>query len=173
VGVSIGGMIAQQAALRSAGRIKVLVPCDTAAKIGDAASWNARIEAVEKGGLGAIADAVMERWFPPEYRRTRPDELGGWRNMLLRTPAKGYAAACAALRDADLRTETPKIDVPTLFVAGSEDGSTPPDLVRESALLIPGARFEVIEGAGHLPCLDHPMKLAHLISAHFEGAGYV
>jgi 3-oxoadipate enol-lactonase len=173
VGISIGGMIGQRVAIEAAHRLKALVLCDTAAKIGDAASWNARITAVEQGGLGAIADAVMERWFSSEFRRERPVEVSGWRNMVLRTPSGSYTAACAALRDADLSDEAPKIAVPTLVVVGSEDGSTPPDLVRATARLIPNARFEVIEGSGHLPCLDNPIKLVHLISEHLSRAGYV
>jgi 3-oxoadipate enol-lactonase len=173
VGLSVGGMIAQKVAVRAANRLKALVLCDTAVKIGDAAVWNARIEAVETQGLSAIADAVLERWFSSAFRRNRTDELAGWRNMLIRSPQAGYAATCAALRDANLTDDAPKITAPTLFAVGSEDGSTPPDLVRESARLVPQARFEVIEDSGHLPCIDQPVKLANLITGHFGEAGYV
>jgi 3-oxoadipate enol-lactonase len=172
VGLSIGGQIAQRVAHLAGDRVKALVLCDTAAKIGDAAGWNARIDAIEKGGLGAIADGVMERWFSAEYRRTRLEELAGWRNMFLRSPKQGYLACCAALRDADLTSDAPKITAPTLAVVGSEDGSTPVDLVQKTAQLITGARFEVIDGSGHLPCLDQPLHLAHLIALHLTGAGY-
>jgi 3-oxoadipate enol-lactonase len=173
VGLSVGGMIAQRVAIRAGGRLKALVLCDTAAKIGEAAAWSARIAAVEANGLSVIADAVIERWFSSAFRSTRADEVAGWRNMLVRTPQAGYAATCAAIRDADLRDDATKITAPTLFVAGSEDGSTPPAIVRESARLVPGARFEEIAGAGHLPCIDQPLKLAKLIAEHFAEAGYV
>lgn len=173
VGLSIGGMIAQRVAVRAANRIKALVLCDTAAKIGDAAGWNARIAAVESQGLSAIADAVLERWFSSAFRRSRSDELAGWRNMLIRSPQAGYVATCAALRDADLRPDAPRITAPTLFAVGCEDGSTPPDLVRQSARLVPQARFELIANSGHLPCIDHPLELANLIAQHFSEAGYV
>ncbi len=173
VGLSVGGMIAQRVAVRAANRLKALVLCDTAVKIGDAAAWNSRVAAVEAHGLSAIAEAVLERWFSSAFRCTRADELAGWRNMLVRSPQAGYTATCLALRDADLRNDAPKITAPTLFAVGSEDGSTPPDLVGESARLVPQARIEVIAGSGHLPCIDQPLKLANLITQHFSEAGYV
>ena len=164
VGLSIGGMIAQRLAVRAPDRLAALVLCDTAAKIGDAAGWNARIAAVEANGLDAIGDAVIERWFTPAYREAEPLPFRVWRNMLTRQSAKGYAASCAALRDADLTADAGRIDVPTLVVVGDGDQSTPPDLVRATAELIPGARFAVIEGAGHLPCIEQPAALAALIA---------
>ena len=163
VGLSIGGLIAQRFAVRHPDRLAALVLCDTAAKIGDAAGWNSRIAAVEAKGLGSIGDAVMERWFTPAYRAEEDMPLRIWRNMLTRQSAEGYIASCAAIRDADLTADAGKIDVPTLVVVGDGDLSTPPDLVRDTAEMIPGARFAVIEGAGHLPCIERPDELAALI----------
>ena len=53
--------------------------------------------------------------------------------------------------------------MPALCVVGDQDGSTPPALVEELSGLIPGARFEVIEGAGHLPSIEQPGRLSALI----------
>jgi 3-oxoadipate enol-lactonase len=83
--------------------------------------------------------------------------------MLTRTPQAGYLGTCAAIRDADFTEEAKRIAVPTLCVVGAEDGATPPALVRELAGLVPGARCEVIEGAGHLPCIERPLAVARLI----------
>src|ERR1044071_6692274 len=105
VGLSVGGMIAQSLAARRADLVQLLVLCDTAHKIGTPEMWNARIEAIRKGGMSAIADGVLERWFSTEFRQTRSADLAGYRNMLVRTPVEGYIGTCAALRDADL-TET-------------------------------------------------------------------
>ena len=164
VGLSIGGMIGQRLAVRAPGRLAALVLCDTAPKIGDAETWNGRIAAVERGGVEAIGDAVMERWFTEAYRRDEPQTLRLWRNMLTRQSAAGYAASCAAIRDADLTADTGRIAVPTLVVVGDQDRSTPPDLVGAMAERIPGAHYAVIEGAGHLPCIEQPEALAGLIA---------
>jgi 3-oxoadipate enol-lactonase len=173
VGLSVGGMIAQRAAVRAPERVKALVLCCTAAKIGTPELWADRISAVESSGIEPIAENVLQRWFTPEFRETRKDEVSGWRNMLVRMPAHGYAGTCAAIRDADLTADAGRIAVPTLCVAGDQDGSTPADLVRGTANLIPGARFELIEGSGHIPCIEKPAVLTQLIEKHLQEAGLV
>lgn len=173
VGLSVGGMIAQRAAVRAPDRVQALVLCCTAAKIGTPQLWAERISAVEAGGIEPIAENVLQRWFTPDFRETRKDDLAGWRNMLVRIPAHGYAGTCAAIRDADLTGDAGSIAAPTLCVAGDQDGSTPPDVVRGTAGLIPGARFELIEGCGHIPCVEKPALLTHLIQRHLQEAGLV
>src|SRR3546814_11962540 len=76
--------------------------------------------------------------------------------MLVRQPAAGYTGTCAAIRDADFTEAAGNIDVPVLCIAGAQDGSTPPALVRSLANLIPGSQFEIIEEAAHIPCADAP-----------------
>ncbi len=172
VGLSVGGLVAQCVAARRPERVRALVLCATAARIGTPEGWAARIEAVERDGLEAIAEAVLERWFARWFRAQRPEALAGWRNMLVRTPVAGYVATCAAIRDADLAADAAAIRAPCLCVVGDEDGATPPELVRATAALIPGARFEVIDGAGHLPCIDQPERLAALIGRHHAEHGH-
>jgi len=166
VGLSIGGLIAQDLYRQRPDLVRALVLSDTAAKIGNDEMWDARIAAVRDGGIESIADAVLGRWFSSEFRAYRRDELAGWRLMLTRTPKDGYLAACGALRAADLRPFAGLIKVPTLLIVGDEDGSTPPPLVKETAALIGGARFEVIAGAGHLPNLEKPEIVRKLIEEH-------
>jgi 3-oxoadipate enol-lactonase len=162
-GLSVGGLIAQGLAAAHPALVSRLILCDTAHKIGTADLWNERIAAVETGGIEALADGVLERWFSADFRASKTAELSAWRNLLVRTTADGYAGTCAAIRDADFTESSAKLDVPTLCICGSEDGATTPDLVRSTAELIPGARFELIEGAGHLPCIEAPDAVANLI----------
>jgi 3-oxoadipate enol-lactonase len=167
-GVSIGGLIGQQFALRLPQRLAALVLCDTAPKMGDAAGWQARIAAVRDGGLAAIADMVMERWFSSGFQRERPDELAGWRTLFLRSDAAGYIATCASLRDADLGARIGAIVTPTLVIAGDADRSTPVELVRATANAIAGARLEILEGVGHIPSIEQPDRLAELIDGFLK-----
>jgi len=136
---------------------------DTAHKIGTAAMWSERIDAIRAGGIGSIADAILSRWFSASFHRDRPDELAGWRNMLTRTPLEGYLACCAAIRDADLTAAVRTVAVPTLCMVGDQDGSTPPDLVAELAQLIPNGQLVTIAGGGHLPCVEQPDVVAAAI----------
>lgn len=161
VGLSIGGLIAQALAARRPDLVKALVISNSAAKLGTAESWQARIDAIRAHGLAGIADAVMERWFAPTFRAS--PAVTPWRNMMIRTPEAGYIAACGALAGADQTEATRALRLPTLVIAGGEDGSTPLDLVRATAGLVPGAAFHVIPGAGHLPCVENPAAYAAIL----------
>ena len=172
VGVSVGGMIAQRVAVRAPQRVKALVLCSTAVKIGTAEGWAARVAAIRSGGIASIADAILVNWFTPGFRHDRAADYAGWRNMLARMPVEGYIGTCAALRDADLRANAADIAAPTLCVAGEHDGSAPPELVWATADLIAGARFTVMEGAAHIPSVEKPDNLAVLIETHLREAGH-
>lgn len=171
VGLSIGGMIAQGLAVKRPDLIRAAVLSNTAAKIGTAEMWQERIATVEGEGIEALADAVMERWFSAPFRGT-PEALA-WRNMLVRTPAAGYAGCAAAIAGTDFLTPTSGLRLPVLAIAGSEDGSTPPDLVRETADLVPGSRFHLIRGAGHLPCVEKPDEFAAVLNGFIREVGHV
>jgi 3-oxoadipate enol-lactonase/4-carboxymuconolactone decarboxylase len=162
-GISVGGVIALGLSQRRPEKVESLILCCTGAKIGTIESWNQRIGAVEKGGVGEVAEAVLRLWFPPASHREGGGELSLARNMLSRTPTAGYVATCVALRDSDLTEAARAVSVPALCVAGEFDGSTPPALVRALKSLIPGAQYQEIAGAGHLPCLQRPDELARLM----------
>lgn len=171
-GLSVGGMIAQALAGARPEWVRGLILADTAARIGPPGMWDRRIATVEADGMAAIADAVLGRWFTARFRDADP-ALALWRNLLLRTPAAGYAATCAAIRDADLTGTTRGLRLPALVVVGAEDGATPPELVRGTAALIPGSRFAEIAGAGHLPPVEQPAALGRLIGDFLRETGHV
>lgn len=162
-GLSVGGLIAQGLYATHPGCVRAMILCDTASKIGGDAMWNERISAVEQGGIESIADSVISRWFTPGFRSKANPAVAGSRNMLVRQSAAGYVATCIAIRDADFTTAAAKIDVPTLCIVGDTDAATPPDLVAELARSIRKARYEVIKGAGHIPCIEQPEALSALI----------
>lgn len=171
VGCSIGGMIAQGLAVKRLDQVRAMVLSNTAVKIGTQAMWDDRIAAVEAGGIEALADAVMERWFSATFRAT-PD-VKAWRAMLTRQPDDGYTGCSAAIAGTDFYTTTASLTLPTLAIAGSEDGSTPPDLVRETAALIKGSRFELIRGVGHLPMVEAPERFAEILTDFLSDIGHV
>lgn len=171
VGLSIGGLIAQGLAVKRLDLIRGLVLSNTAAKIGTPAMWSQRMDAIREGGIEALADATMERWFSKAFRAT-PDHLL-WRNMMARQPEDGYLGCCAAISGTDFYTPTSGLRLPTLGIAGSEDGSTPPDLVRETIDLVPGSRFELMRRAGHLPCVEQPQEYAAILSRFLADIGHI
>lgn len=168
-GLSVGGLIVQSLYLKKPELVRRLVLADTAHKIGTDEMWNARISAIEANGIRSLADSVLERWFTRDFHERRRTDLAGYRNMLVRQDAAGYAATCGAIRDADFTASVSSIKVPVLCVVGDQDGSTPPDLVRTTAGMITGARFEIIPGCGHIPCVEQPEKMAGLLTAFVHG----
>jgi 3-oxoadipate enol-lactonase len=169
VGLSIGGMIAQELYRLRGDLVASLILSDTGHRIGNNAIWDGRIGAVEAGGIEAVGDGVMERWFTADYRREKPAMVKIWRAMLTRTPKQGYIAGCRAVRDADLTEGAGRIAAPTTILVGDQDVSTSPALAEELCGLIKGARLETIAGAGHLPCIEKPWVVRSLIEAHLKG----
>ena len=171
VGLSIGGMIAQGLAVKRLDLIRAMVLSNTAAKIGNPAMWNERIAAVNEGGVEALADGVIERWFSKGFCAGPDIDL--WRNMLAQQSNAGYAGCCAAISGTDFYTPTSGLRLPTLGIAGTEDGSTPPDLIRETVDLIPGSQFHLIRKAGHLPCVEQPIEYAQVLTDFMRNTGHI
>ena len=128
-GLSMGGLIGQWLGIYAGERLNKLVVCNTAANIGEPSVWNPRIEMVLRDGPAAMAglrDASIARWFTADYAQAHPEQVKRITDMLAATSPQGYAANCAAVRDADFRDQLAAIKVPTLVIAGTEDAVTPP-----------------------------------------------
>ena len=128
-GLSMGGLIGQWLGIHAGERLNKLVVCNTAAKIGEPSVWNPRIEMVLRDGPAAMAglrDASIARWFTADYAQAHPEQVKRITDMLAATSPQGYAANCAAVRDADFRDQLAAIKVPTLVIVGTEDAVTPP-----------------------------------------------
>ena len=128
-GLSMGGLIGQWLGINAGERLNRLVVCNTAAKIGDPSVWNPRIDTVLRDGsaaMVALRDASIARWFTADFAEANPAVVKKITDMLAATSPEGYAANCAAVRDADFRDQLAAIKVPLLVVAGGEDAVTPP-----------------------------------------------
>lgn len=171
VGLSIGGMIAQGLAVKRMDQIRGLVLSNTAAKIGTSDMWNRHIEHVQTGGLESVADDIVTRWFGPDFHAT--PEVADWRRMLVETPTEGYTGCCAAIAGTDFISPTSGLGLPTLGIAGSEDGATPTDMVRETIDLIRGSKFHLIRRAGHLPCVESPDTYTGVLVKFLKEIGHI
>jgi len=152
-GVSMGGMVGQWLGAYARERIAHLVLANTAACMGPAASWNQRIACVRREGMGAIADAVVERWFTSGFD---DDVVRRTRVQLLATSAVGYVGCCAAIRDLDLRASAAAIAARTLIIAGSRDPATPLQRSLELAEAMARRPAMLVLEAAHLSNLEQP-----------------
>lgn len=170
VGLSVGGLVAQGLAVKRMDQLRALVLSGTAPKIGTKQGWQDRIDAVTAAGMTAISEDLMARWFSRRFRASGGD--GPIRAMVERQAPGGYTGVCAAIAGTDFITPTSGLRLPTLVTAGTEDRATPPDLVRELADLIPGSRFELLRGAGHIPCVDSAPLFAEKLTGFLTAIGH-
>ena len=162
LGLSIGGLIAQGLAVKRMDLIRAMILSNTAARIGRPEQCQARIDTVRTGGMQAIHDATMERWLGRKWPEN--PALPRLSRTFLATRADGWCACVAAIAGTDFYETTATLTLPTLAIAAANDGSTPPDLVRETAALIRGHRFALIRGAGHIPMVEKPAEYAALVT---------
>jgi 3-oxoadipate enol-lactonase len=140
-GLSMGGMIGMHLGASEPDRFHGIVLCNTAPKFGTAETWNARIQAVQSGGMKAVANAVIERWLTPGFRSAHADETKAILAMVESANPQGYVANCAAVRDADMRQILGKVRVPSLVLSGTHDPAATPADGRFLADNIPGAQY--------------------------------
>jgi 3-oxoadipate enol-lactonase len=154
-GLSMGGMVGMWLGTHAPERLERLCLANTAAWMGPPEAWQRRIEAVLRDGVGAIKEAVVERWFTPGFRARAHETVAGMSETLLITPPKGYAGCCAAIRDMDQREAIRAIFAPTLVIGGARDPATPLAKAQEIAEAIAGARLIVLDAA-HLSNIEQP-----------------
>jgi len=162
-GISIGGLIAQSFAAAHPGRVASLMLVDTALAIPPAQSWTDRAAKVRAEGIGSIADAVLARWVTQAFMDS--PETHGLREMLMRTPAEGYAAAAEAIAAADLAATTSTLKLPALIVVGDQDLATPVASAEALNAAIAGSALVIIENAAHIPTVEKPAEVTAALSA--------
>jgi len=165
VGLSMGGMVGQAFALEHGQRLGRLVLANTTSSYGEEgrAMWEARAKAVSEGGLAAIKDMVMSRYFSDEFRQRHADVVAKAARRFLETPAAGYLGCCDAIKELDFTADLPRIHARTLAIAGERDAGTPPAMQEEIANRIPGAQLAVIAGAAHLAAVENPAQFGALV----------
>jgi len=162
IGLSLGGMIGQLLSVRAPRRVASLILCATFAQT-SYELWNQRIATVRASGLSPIIDATLERWLTPAFRAAHDDIVKAARTMISKTSVEGYAGCAAAIRDMDLRGAAEKIAVPTLLIAGAEDPSATPDMMRDLHHRIRGAEFALLPDAAHVFTLEKPQAATEMI----------
>ncbi len=155
-GLSLGGMTGQWLGTHHASRLHSLTLCATAAYMGPVELWEQRIQAVSQGGMAAVADATIARWFTPAAQRRMPGEVARIRDGILATPVAGYVACCRAIRDMDQRESIRAIDLPTAVLVGGDDPSTPVSAAELIHERIAGSQLTVIADTQHFFNVEAP-----------------
>jgi len=170
IGSSMGGLVAQGLATKRLDLVRAMVLANTAAKIGGPGLWQARAAEVAAQGLAAYAPGAMERIFGRKWQDAAA--MPAARATLEAMNPAGWIGCAHAISGADFYTTTAALGLPTLVVAGTNDGTTPPDLVRETADLIRGHRWELMRATGHLPMVERPAEFIALLDDFLRSIGH-
>jgi 3-oxoadipate enol-lactonase len=162
-GLSLGGAVGMRVALDAPDRIERLVLCSTSARFSTPEFWDGRAADVRSGGVEAVADEVLNRWFTPGF----PD-MQRYRDMLVSTPVEGYARCCEAVRDWDMRGALGAVQAPTLAIAGADDPSTPPDELKAIVAEIPGSSLSILDDSRHFVNVEQADAFNEALLAHLE-----
>jgi len=158
VGLSMGGMIGQNLALRHPQRLDSLVLCDTTSEVPPEAraTWDERIATAEMHGLEPLCAGTMERWFTPAFLERNPEEVQVIRQQFLQTPTSGYVGCCQAICELDYTDRLSSIALPVQIIVGAQDPSAPPSVSEMMQERISGAALTVIDDAAHLSNVEQP-----------------
>ena len=167
VGLSMGSMVAQHFALTYPERVRSLCLLGSACTFADAVrqGMQDRAAKVRQGGMTAVLEAALSRWFVPEFRGRRPDVIDRVTKTVLACDAEGHAATWDMIAGLDTQERLASLTCPTLVLAGAEDPSTPPAAARLIAERIVGAQVEIIPGASHMAQLEAPEVVSDLIGS--------
>ncbi|MBA4019711.1 MAG: alpha/beta hydrolase [Pirellula sp.] len=172
-GLSMGGYVAWQFAKHHSGKLRGLILCDTkaAGDTPEAAETRRKMaEHVLKHGTSAVAEAMPAKLFAQVTHKEQQEIVAEVRKTIEATSPQGLAAAQRGMAEReDVRSWLPNIAVPTLVIVGREDAISPVDEMRAIADAIPGAKFHVVEQAGHMAPLEQPGDVNTLI-ADFVGS---
>ena len=165
VGLSMGGMIGQELAIRHPDKVKALVLANTTSAYTPAGreAIGQRIETVESHGLGAISTTTMARFFSEAFRQSQAATVARHQRLLEATDPEGYIACAAALCDADTSGKLGQIRVPTLVIASSHDEGTPVDMALSLARSIHGSQMVTLQGCAHLSAVEQPQAFAEVL----------
>lgn len=163
VGLSKGGMIGQQLAVRHPQRVRSLVLADTASEMPPLAMWEERLAIARRDGIAGLVEGTLKRWFCAGFAERAPQTIAAVRAMILTTPVEGYVGCASAVRDMSQTRILKSIKAPTLVVVGEQDPACTVAQARVLARAIPGARLEVIPDAAHLANIEQPEQFNRLL----------
>lgn len=174
VGLSLGGMTGLGLAIHHPDRVLSLASCDARAwsPADYVEAWIGRMALARDKGMEALVEPTIERWFTGPFRADPASApvLDQVRQMIRETAVDGYTGCAEALRDHDYRDGLAGINVPCLFMTGSEDTSTPPDCAREMAEAVPGAECVIVTPASHISNMENPTDFDAALFAHLARA---
>lgn len=170
VGISMGGMVGQELAVRHPGKLRALVLANTTAQYPEAGrvAIDERLSVVASQGLEAVAEGTMSRFFTGDFAARHTQTVARVQRLLLACDPEGYLACGAAVRDVDLSARLGQIKLPTLILAGDADQGTTPAMAQALQQGIAGSRLQTLVGCAHMSAVSHPQEFAQAVRGFID-----
>lgn len=173
VGLSLGAMMGYGLGAAHGHRLRSLVAADgrAVAPRAYAEYFDERIAIMEDGGMEALVEHTVERWFRPDFLKREGVAVDKIREMIRRTAPAGHVGCCRAVQKLAYEHRLKEIRVPTLVLGGDEDKGAPPEALAEIAAAIPGACHTVIEQSGHITNIENPGAFGQAVEEFLGSTG--
>jgi 3-oxoadipate enol-lactonase len=156
VGLSLGGIVGQHLAARYPNRLNSLSLCNTTSQHSGHEWLDERMACVRAGGMSAVVEGTIERWFTPAFIRKSPDKIVRVREMVLNTRVNGFVGCASAVRCMSHASILSQISVPTLILTGREDRTATVEAARTMQARVRNSELFVVPDAAHLPNMEQP-----------------
>jgi 3-oxoadipate enol-lactonase len=156
VGLSMGGMIGQAAALDNSSRFHSITLCDTSSRLPSEAlpMWEERITTAQSEGMDALVASTIDRWFSRAFQERCDILVDPIRTMIRSTPVAGYCGCSRAIMGLNLTEQIATIALPTLLMVGKDDPGTPVAAHETIQQQIVGSGLVVIPDALHFSNIE-------------------
>lgn len=170
VGLSLGGMVAQAAAMDHAHRVSALVIAHAGARTDATVReiWNQRIAQFEAGDAESLCQSTLQRWFPRSFAERAPLTMAWMADLIRATHPAGYVSAIRAIQQLDHLDRLHEIAAPTLVVAGHADAAVPASVASLVADRIPGAQLRLLEETGHIGNVQAPSLFTEAVGGFLQ-----
>lgn len=168
VGLSMGGMVAQQLGARYPHKVLSISICDSASEMPPRSLWDDRLQTAAKDGISALVESTIKRWFTAPFIACAPHDIAKVRAFIEQTEAPGYMACAAAIRDMAQTTMLLKIKAPTLVMTGRQDPATTVDNAIVLHRMIDGSKLHLIDDAAHLSNIEQPAAFNSALRAFID-----
>lgn len=171
IGISMGGMVGQELALRYPSLVSALIIANSTSRYPQEAqtNWQQRIITLEQQGIPGVVEATLQRFFSPAFHKRDPATVDMFRRRLLSTDLRGYLGCCHAVRSVDTHDRLPQLKIPVQVIAGEQDQGTPPAMAKAMAEQIPQSRMTVLPNTAHLSVIEQPHAFTEIVRSFLSG----